>query len=232
MSAFGGLAALTRRNVEGANKYRHFLWGLLPKIGLGKQWGSNQARPQILRDALQIAPTGDAQRWGFFAASADRVTGGSFNHRCTSVRVSAASRSSRSASLAFASSALTRRLSTCTSAEAPRSYFLGMPGRKYPARISGKGSRSDHKRKATELDTDFLGGRKRESLKASHCLRDCKSDGRQLIRPLMERPEAPAKETSGPFRVPATSKGRGNWNYETLHATCRIAIPICSRSTR
>ena len=32
----------------------------------------------------------------------------------------------------------------------------------------------------------------------------------------------PPKETSGSFRVPQPAKAVGNWNYETLHATCKI----------
>ena len=43
MSAYGGLAALTGEVRKKTNKYRHFLWGLLPKIGPGS--GGEAIRP-------------------------------------------------------------------------------------------------------------------------------------------------------------------------------------------
>ena len=68
---------------------------------------------------------GSNQRRGFLlAASADRSGGGSFSQRCAGVRSSLASRLSRSASRALASSALTRRRSITRTAEPPRRYRL------------------------------------------------------------------------------------------------------------
>ena len=52
MSAFGGLAALTRRSAKEANKYRHFLWACFPKIGSWKRWGSSQQPLRTGRHSL------------------------------------------------------------------------------------------------------------------------------------------------------------------------------------
>ena len=73
-----GVKRTSRRSAKKANKYRHFLWALLPKIRPGKRWGSNQARPKnraglaLVAGRLHLgAPIRETQRqrqgdWGLF----------------------------------------------------------------------------------------------------------------------------------------------------------------------